>query len=139
MAGRRSNLALRRKTLGFTQERLAAKLGVDRTTVQRWESGEREAQPWLRPRLAVALQQTLSPRRRARVLAYLAVIGIELRDRDRVLNYAHAALDEARATGSGMIGRKLDDLRRRLSPMRADAQIRELDDEIRTLTSTTRG
>jgi transcriptional regulator with XRE-family HTH domain len=42
--------------MGFTQEQLAATLGIDRTTVQRWESGERETQPWLRSRLATALQ-----------------------------------------------------------------------------------
>ncbi|MEV0273602.1 helix-turn-helix domain-containing protein [Hamadaea sp. NPDC050747] len=53
---RRRALAERRKTMGFSQEELAAALGVDRTTVIRWESGETEPQPWHRPRLAKALR-----------------------------------------------------------------------------------
>lgn len=58
MAPKRSNLARRRKNLGFTQESLAYRLGVDRSTVLRWENGERDPQPWFRPRLAKALQIT---------------------------------------------------------------------------------
>ncbi|WP_290860722.1 helix-turn-helix domain-containing protein [Hamadaea sp.] len=53
---KRRALAERRKTMGFSQEDLAAELGVDRTTVIRWESGETEPQPWHRPRLAKALR-----------------------------------------------------------------------------------
>lgn len=58
MSARRHRLALRRKTVGFTQEGLAGRLGVDPTTVRRWESGETETgpQPWLRPKLAHHLQ-----------------------------------------------------------------------------------
>ncbi|MGH3915451.1 MAG: helix-turn-helix domain-containing protein [Pseudonocardiaceae bacterium] len=58
MAAKRHRLAKRRKTVGFTQEKLAEQLGVDTTTVRRWESGETEGgpQPWLRPKLAHCLQ-----------------------------------------------------------------------------------
>lgn len=58
MAAKRHRLVQRRKTLGFTQEGLAEQLGVDRTTVRRWESGETETgpQPWLRLKLARCLQ-----------------------------------------------------------------------------------
>ncbi|MGH8543853.1 MAG: helix-turn-helix transcriptional regulator [Gammaproteobacteria bacterium] len=58
MAAKRHRLAQRRKTVGFTQEGLAERLGVDSTTVRRWESGETESgpQPWLRPKLARWLQ-----------------------------------------------------------------------------------
>jgi len=53
---KRRGLAERRKTVGFSQEDLAEQLGVDRTTVIRWEAGETDPQPWHRPRLAKALR-----------------------------------------------------------------------------------
>jgi tetratricopeptide (TPR) repeat protein/transcriptional regulator with XRE-family HTH domain len=52
---RRGRLARRRKAVGLTQEQLAERLGVERTTVVRWERGETAPLPWLRPRLAKAL------------------------------------------------------------------------------------
>jgi transcriptional regulator with XRE-family HTH domain len=48
MADRRRQFADQRKARGFSQESFAAKLGVDRTTVQRWEKGETSPQPWQR-------------------------------------------------------------------------------------------
>jgi len=48
----------RRKALGYTQEGLAEALGCERTTVIRWERGETEPQPWLRPRICQVLQLT---------------------------------------------------------------------------------
>jgi DNA-binding XRE family transcriptional regulator len=41
--------------VGYTQERLAAVLGVERSTVVRWEAGETCPQPWCRPKLAKTL------------------------------------------------------------------------------------
>ncbi|MFD9791348.1 helix-turn-helix domain-containing protein [Streptomyces sp. NPDC059070] len=58
MGQRRYRLAERRKTAGLTQEALAERLGVDRTTVVRWEAGVGSPQPWQRPRLAKALGVT---------------------------------------------------------------------------------
>ncbi len=52
---RRVRLAQRRKAVGLTQEQLAERLGVERTTVVRWERGGTEPLPWLRPKLAHAL------------------------------------------------------------------------------------
>jgi transcriptional regulator with XRE-family HTH domain len=57
-ARRRQHLASRRKSLGYTQEDLAAELGVDRTTVGRWERGETGPQPYIRARLRKALKVT---------------------------------------------------------------------------------
>jgi tetratricopeptide (TPR) repeat protein/transcriptional regulator with XRE-family HTH domain len=53
---RRGRLAARRRALGLTQEDLAALLGIERSTVVRWEAGRTQPLPWIRPRLAKALQ-----------------------------------------------------------------------------------
>jgi transcriptional regulator with XRE-family HTH domain len=52
----RRRLAERRKALGLTQEVLADLMGVERTTVVRWERGETAPLPWIRPKLARALR-----------------------------------------------------------------------------------
>lgn len=55
----RRRLANTRRTVGRTQESLALLLGVERSTVARWESGETEPQPYIRPKLAEALKLSL--------------------------------------------------------------------------------
>jgi transcriptional regulator with XRE-family HTH domain len=54
-----SPLADCRHAAGYTQESFAEKVGVDRTTVGRWERGVQSPQPWQRPDLAAALNTTL--------------------------------------------------------------------------------
>jgi tetratricopeptide (TPR) repeat protein/transcriptional regulator with XRE-family HTH domain len=55
-APKRGRLAQRRKAVGLTQEQLAERLGVERSTVVRWERGQTQPLPWLWPRLARALR-----------------------------------------------------------------------------------
>ncbi|MEV5710539.1 helix-turn-helix domain-containing protein [Actinoallomurus sp. NPDC052274] len=58
-AARRPRLAERRRTCGFTQESLAAALGVDRSTVARWERGQCDPQLYHRSKLCELLQVSL--------------------------------------------------------------------------------
>ena len=55
-SAKRDRLAARRRALGLTQEDLAAVLGIERSTVVRWERGTTQPLPWIRPKLAQALQ-----------------------------------------------------------------------------------
>ncbi|WP_263168960.1 helix-turn-helix domain-containing protein [Streptomyces sp. SCSIO ZS0520] len=56
MATRRESFVKRRRALGFSQESLADAVGVDRSTVGRWETGETEPQPLHRPGLCRELR-----------------------------------------------------------------------------------
>ncbi|MGH3694565.1 MAG: helix-turn-helix domain-containing protein [Pseudonocardiaceae bacterium] len=55
MTAKRHALAARREIVGHTQETLAEFVGVEPTTVGRWERGETCPQPWCRPKLAEGL------------------------------------------------------------------------------------
>lgn len=55
MTAKRKALAARREVVGHTQETLAEFVGVEPTTVGRWERGETCPQPWCRPKLAEGL------------------------------------------------------------------------------------
>ncbi|MGI5128991.1 helix-turn-helix domain-containing protein [Pseudonocardia sp. CA-107938] len=55
MTARRARLARARRAAGLTQEDLAHRVGVDRSTVGRWEAGESDPQPWARRKLAKVL------------------------------------------------------------------------------------
>jgi transcriptional regulator with XRE-family HTH domain len=56
---KRGRLVARRKAVCYSQEGLAERLRVDRSTIGRWESGETAPQPWIRPKLAKVLQLSL--------------------------------------------------------------------------------
>ncbi|MDQ4031352.1 MAG: helix-turn-helix domain-containing protein [Actinomycetota bacterium] len=55
MALRRQRLSQRRKAVGLTQESLAQRLGVESSTVSRWEAGDTQPLPSIRPHVARAL------------------------------------------------------------------------------------
>jgi transcriptional regulator with XRE-family HTH domain len=59
MALKRYRLAQRRRAVGQTQEQLAERLSVERSTVGRWERGETDPSAYVRPRLARELRVTL--------------------------------------------------------------------------------
>ncbi|HKS99799.1 MAG TPA: helix-turn-helix transcriptional regulator [Rugosimonospora sp.] len=59
MARKRLRLAQRRKAVGLSQESLAEVVGVDRSTVVRWERADTEPQPWHRPKLAQVLRVSI--------------------------------------------------------------------------------
>ena len=59
MLARRHRLAQRLRSAGYSQEQLAEALGIERSTVVRWERGETEPQPCLRPKVARTLQISL--------------------------------------------------------------------------------
>ncbi|MGH3829622.1 MAG: helix-turn-helix domain-containing protein [Pseudonocardiaceae bacterium] len=55
MPDKRLGLVAARKAAGLSQERLAERMGVERSTVQRWEAGHSTPQPGHRPELASVL------------------------------------------------------------------------------------
>jgi transcriptional regulator with XRE-family HTH domain len=67
---KRRRLAQRRKAVGLSQEGLAEVMGVDRSTVVRWERADTEPQPWHRPKLARALKVSVEE-----LAALLADVG----------------------------------------------------------------
>ncbi|HET9256583.1 MAG TPA: helix-turn-helix transcriptional regulator, partial [Pseudonocardiaceae bacterium] len=59
VTSKRRGFAQRRKAVGYTQESFAESLGVERTTVARWEAGDAKPQPCIRPKIARALQVSI--------------------------------------------------------------------------------
>ncbi|WP_285498862.1 transcriptional regulator [Actinokineospora sp. NBRC 105648] len=83
--------------------------------------------------LTEASGTALTTRRKAGVLTDLAMVGVHRRDVDQVITHTDAVLATARETGSGVVARKLRDLRPKLVPLRTDQRIQRLDAEITNL------
>ncbi|MEV0359543.1 hypothetical protein AB0H71_26160 [Nocardia sp. NPDC050697] len=79
------------------------------------------------------LDRPLSPRRRAGVLIDLAAAGALRDDPVQTAWFGGAAVDIARRTRSGYIGRRLDRLGERLSELRGDRHVDYLQQQITTL------
>jgi tetratricopeptide (TPR) repeat protein len=83
--------------------------------------------------LTDALSQIVSVRRRGAILADLAVTGAQRRDIEQLVTYATEAVELARQTGSGYIGRKLAGLRPHLVAVANDPRVRQLQEQTATL------
>jgi DNA-binding XRE family transcriptional regulator len=75
VTAKRRALAERRQVVGHSQETLARLVGVEPTTVGRWERGETSPQPWCPPKLADGEQQMVR-RRQARRVPSEFVLGV---------------------------------------------------------------
>lgn len=111
--------------LRFDHSRLAEERGACYVELRRPDLAEAA--------LTDALSQILPMRRRGCVLTDLAMIGVQRRDPDQLSTYADAALNLARQTKSGVIGRRLQDLQPHLAPFLGNNHIRHLNEQITTL------
>lgn len=115
--------------LRFDGSRIAEQRGACYTRLGRFDLAE-EA-------LTAALTGDLTSRRRGSVLIDLAHLGVQRHDPDQTLEYASAAAELARATGSGYVAHKLRQLQRGLEPLIADSRVANLADSINALESAT--
>lgn len=86
--------------------------------------------------LTPLLDRSLSTRRRASVLVDLAAVGALRGDPVQTVWYGGTAVDIARRTRSGYVGRRLDQLRPHLSDLRGDHHVAHLEHQITRLTTS---
>jgi transcriptional regulator with XRE-family HTH domain len=116
--------------LRFDGSRLAEERGARYVQLGRLDLAE-EA---LKAALAEgALSSGQSFRRRAAVLADLAVIGAKRRDAEQVIEYGQEALRLARASSSGYVARRLQALCGEVGPLRRDKRVTDLGSQIAAL------
>jgi transcriptional regulator with XRE-family HTH domain len=90
------------------------------------------------PVLLGLLKAHQSGRRRGIALVDLATVSAQRSDVLRLVTYGAAAVDHTRQTKSGVVLRKLQNLRPAMTPLRTDAHVRNLDHEIAQLTIASR-
>lgn len=115
--------------LRFDGSRLAEQRGACYTRLGRFDLAETA--------LTDALTQRLSSRRRGSVLTDLALLGVERGDVEQALRYGNAAYELAEHTGSGWIGRKLQDVQTRLTVLTDDSRVADLNERIVALNPQT--
>jgi tetratricopeptide (TPR) repeat protein len=108
--------------LRFDDSRLAEERGACYVQLRRPDLAENS--------LSDALRQNLSTRRRASVLADLAMIGLQCGDADQLIAHAEAVLEIATRTGSGFISRRLQELQDHFTPLLGNSRVRRLDQQI---------
>lgn len=112
--------------LRFDGSRLAEERGTCYLELERADLAEAA--------LSDVLAQTISLRRRGSVLTDFAMLGVQRRDLDQVLEYGASAVDLAEQTRSaGYVGRKLQGLRTQLAPLMTDDRVSLLSDRIARL------
>ncbi|WP_378733959.1 hypothetical protein [Nocardia brasiliensis] len=111
--------------LRFDGSRLDEELGACYVQLGRPDQAE--------PLLLSVLDRPLSTRRRAGVLIDLAAAGALRRDPLQLVTYGNAALDIARRTHSGYLGRRLELLRRHIDPGQRDQHVHHLSQQIAAL------
>lgn len=111
--------------LRFDGSRLDEELGACYVQLGRPDKAE--------PLLLSVLDRPLSTRRRASVLIDLAAVGALRREPLQLVTYGNAALDIARRTHSGYLGRRLELLRRHIEPVQHDQHVHHLSQQITAL------
>jgi hypothetical protein len=119
---------LNRGWLRFDGSRLGEERGTCYVELRRPQLAE--------PTLTAAMRQNLTIRRRGSVLTDLAMTGVQRRDVHQLIMYGNAALDTARQSASGVVGRKLHGLQAHLGPYLRDRHVRYLDQQITSVTGT---
>jgi tetratricopeptide (TPR) repeat protein len=115
--------------LRFDGSRLAEERGACNVELERPELAQAA--------LTEALRQSASARRRAAILADLAVTCAQQHDVEQLVTYGTEAVELGRRTGSGYIGRKLAALRPHLAMLGNDARVRDLNEQIPAMVGTT--
>ena len=114
--------------LRFDGSRLPEERGACYVTLQRADLAEQA--------LDTALNMDISARRHGGVLTDLAMLGLQQGDLDQLVVHADAAIEVARATGSGWVERKLTGLNNQLTPLTGEPRVNQLSQKLASITAS---